>query len=179
MRKDYSIKKIFEVVDGITRAYPIFIVLHTLLSSLLFSSKKLLLLGIILFVSDIFNHFIKEHIFRPLMGHRNYSILGSGMRPNTKDCGLFRVGTHSKSYGLPSGHSQVVWLYSTYWILDILNDKDRTDTNKAISIFILAMLACLVMYSRVYWAKCHTVQQVLVGGVLGIIFGTGTWRFLN
>ena len=66
-----------------------------------------------------------------------------------------------------------------YNILDILNDKERTDANKAISIGILAILALLVMYSRIYWAKCHTVQQVLVGGSIGVGFGVAVYRFLN
>jgi len=32
-------------------------------------------------------------------------------------------------------------------------------------------LALFIMYSRVY-LNCHTVQQVIIGGLFGILFGT-------
>ena len=39
------------------------------------------------------------------------------------------------------------------------------------SIVILILLGLLMGYSRVFITKCHTIQQVIVGSILGIGFG--------
>jgi len=155
------------VLDELTRASPAFIYLHTFFNALIFLSKKYLLLGLFLIGSDIFNFLLKEYVFRTMMGNRYYPILGYGIRPNMKDCGLFRNNTLSKSYGMPSGHSQIICLFITYWILEILKE----DGFQTFQIIILIIIALVVMYSRVYWAKCHTIAQVLVGGIIGISLG--------
>ena len=163
--------KILNYLDGIARASPIIIYIYTFLNASLFGSKKYLFWGLILFGSDCFNHIIKEYVFRPLMGSKKIPILGYGLRPYTKNCGLFRTGKYSTSYGMPSGHSQIVCLFATFSILEILNTKNRSDMNKMISITVFVLSAILVMFSRVYWAKCHTIQQVLFGGCIGIGLG--------
>lgn len=62
------------------------------------------------------------------MGNKNFPILGR--RPdNAKNCKLF----HTKSYGMPSGHSQISALFSTYLILKIINNKDLHILYKTIS----------------------------------------------
>ena len=43
------------------------------------------------------------------------------------------------------------------------------DNMKYIFSGIFAVLALWIMYSRVY-LKCHTYQQVIIGGSLGMIF---------
>jgi membrane-associated phospholipid phosphatase len=42
---------------------------------------------------------------------------------------------------------------------------------KAIQSLILIVFAGLMSYSRVYVEGCHTIQQVIVGAILGIIIG--------
>ena len=42
---------------------------------------------------------------------------------------------------------------------------DHTDTMKKIGYVFFTSLAIGIMYSRVY-LKCHTVQQVMMGGLL-------------
>ena len=64
---------------------------------------------------------------------------------------------------MPSGHSQIAWLFTTYKILN-LEDKNF----KPISLFLIG-LASLISYSRVYWSNCHTIQQVILGAIFGII----------
>ena len=106
-------------------------------------------------------------------------LLGIASRPpNSKNCGLFKDGALSNTYGMPSGHAQISWLFATYWSLKIWNDK-RGATSKIISIMVLCFFATMVTYSRVYWAKCHTVQQVVVGSVVGIILGNISYKGLQ
>jgi len=170
---------IFFILDRLTRASPLLIYLYMFLNYVLLGQKKYLLLSIILFGSDICNHILKEYVFRPLMGNEKFPLLGHGTRPNTKDCGLFCTGKESKSYGMPSGHAQIICFFVTYWILEIVNTTDRKYINKLFSIVILLASAFLVMYSRVYWAKCHTIQQVSVGGTIGICLGLLFYTKMN
>ena len=169
-------KNIYFMLDRLTRASPLLIYLYMLLNYVLLGNTKYLLLGFIFFGSDIFNYILKEYVFMTFMGNKNYPVFGYGTRPNTKDCGLFCTGKESKSYGMPSGHAQIICFFVTYWILEILNKERKY---KIIPISILLALAFLVMYSRVYWAKCHTIQQVLVGGTIGVCLGNVVFRELN
>lgn len=63
-------------------------------------------------------------------------------------------------YGMPSGHSQMVWFMLFF---------DIQQTNKYIS-FILLILAGLTSYQR-YKCNYHTILQILVGGLLGGFIG--------
>ena len=158
--------KIFSILDGFTRAYPLIIIFHTFLNGVIHNNGDELRFSIFLLVADIFNHFIKTFVFRPLFGNKKIPLLGYGTRPQNMNCGLFINNKESTSYGLPSGHSQIAWLFTTYKILN-LEEKN----SHLISILLIG-LATLISYSRVRWAKCHTIQQVVLGGVFGIILAT-------
>lgn len=116
------------------------------------------------------NHFLKYVVFKPLMGDNSFPIIETGTRPEgAMNCGEFRddffnpdiVPTLSKSYGFPSGHSQSSGFFATF-IYD--NFKD----NPYILIpFILYSL--YIPYTRIQLG-CHTIQQVIVGFLYGIIF---------
>ena len=41
--------------------------------------------------------------------------------------------------------------------------------------FILFGITFLIMYSRIIY-KCHTVQQVILGGIIGFVFGNVLWN---
>ena len=43
--------------------------------------------------------------------------------------------------------------------------------SKIFPIFLLLCCSTLISYSRVVWAKCHTIQQVIVGSFIGIPLG--------
>ena len=65
------------------------------------------------------------------------------------------------------------------------NDKD----NKPITIlgYMWLILSCIfilgiatyISYSRVYIEGCHTIQQVIIGGILGSIMGFLVFFFEN
>jgi membrane-associated phospholipid phosphatase len=108
---------------------------------------------------------------------------GQGSRPKgATNCGTFAFVSNpdALSFGMPSGHSQLAWFFSTYFILKIWDDNFTEDTysiygmyNKLFNprIIILLVIAILVSYSRVKIEGCHTTGQVITGGVIGIISG--------
>ena len=167
------IKKIMTLIDGSLRAYPVLIIFYSMMSGLLNNDYKNILFGIILLVSDLFNNILKNYIFWPLMkGRGEIAILGKCARPaNSKDSGLFKDGEISNSHGMPSGHAQIAWLFTTYWVLKILNERNRSKITKIVSIIVLCILSSAVAYSRVFFARCHTIQQVFIGSLIGIILG--------
>ena len=59
--------------------------------------------------------------------------------------------------------------FSTYVILNLIYGNFKYLT-KASGIIIFTLLAIGIMYSRVY-LKCHTVEQVITGGLIGGILG--------
>ena len=83
---------------------------------------------------------------------------------------------------MPSGHSQTAWTFATYFILKIIHNFYNTNYNaKTTTLFdyIWLLVSCslvlstaiYISYSRVYIEGCHTIQQVIVGGFIGIAFG--------
>tara|TARA_Y100000588_G_C14086036_1_gene852283 strand:- start:17 stop:523 length:507 start_codon:yes stop_codon:yes gene_type:complete len=156
--------KFFLYLDGFTRAYPLIIIFYSFLSSTLHNNKKELLFSFYMIFADILNHFIKMKFFKPLMGDKKYKFIGSGKRPQQMNCGLFIDNKKSSSYGMPSGHSQIAWLFTTYTILNL---SKNIKYSKLISSFLI-IIAALISHSRVFWSKCHTPQQVIVGAIFGI-----------
>ena len=92
-----------------------------------------------------------------------------------KYCDLFVTGKgngkpSSTSYGMPSGHSQNAAFFSSYVILNLLNNP-FTNSVKIYGTVIFISLSIGIMYSRVI-LKCHTVQQVIAGGLIGSVLGS-------
>jgi len=172
--------ELFSIANGLTRGYGAIILFASFLFSVLYRDQENLIFTLLLMVSDELNHWLKIYVAKPIMKNSKWTILGWGKRPNPKaiSC-MFPPDTPSKSYGMPSGHSQFAWVFSTYWIWKIWEDKERTDIEKWISMIVMVWLASMVGYSRVKWMKCHTVQQVVVGGMIGILVGTGIYNLLK
>ena len=164
--------------DRFARSYPITIIFSSIVYSLISSKNEGYILSILLLFFDLCNHFIKEYILRPIWGNKYLPILGYGRRPKgAKNCGLYIDNTTPRSYGMPSGHSQTSALFSTFIILNILNNNDLHVLYKIVSTIFLSIFPLLVMYSRVYWAKCHTIQQVIIGASLGVIIGCLIYKY--
>jgi membrane-associated phospholipid phosphatase len=94
-------------------------------------------------------------IFRPI--NRKY---GCGIDP-------FAVVSNGMEIGMPSGHSQIMSLIATFWTLYLFK------TNNKYKIWIMLLL--LGMVGLINWSRiainCHTLLQVIVGNIIGIIFG--------
>ena len=65
--------------------------------------------------------------------------------------------------------------------LELIDNKSK---NTALY-FIYVLLALVIPYSRLYF-KCHTIQQAIVGGIVGLIHGyywfkhkSDVYKFIN
>lgn len=137
----------------------------------------------------ILNWILKNIIFNPIYTFANVSelpIIGKGIRPtNAKYCNYVLSGNLSTSFGMPSGHSQIAWaiafyLLCKYFIIirNLLDNKNEHNTKIIIKIIwciilciSIIIIAIYISYSRVHIDKCHTIQQVIVGGIIGIVCG--------
>tara|TARA_B100000686_G_C16767446_1_gene962778 strand:+ start:856 stop:1377 length:522 start_codon:yes stop_codon:yes gene_type:complete len=171
--------KLFFILNGLTRGYPTIIIFATILFSIIQLNKQNFVFGICLALSDIINHILKEYVAKPLMKNNKIPILGYGKRPSkTAISSMFSPDIPSDSYGMPSGHAQIASVFSTYWIFKTYEDEKIKEIYKILISIFLIFLVILVMYSRVYWMKCHTMQQVIVGGIIGFIIGFGLYKYL-
>ena len=50
------------------RAYPIIIIFSSVINSLITSTNEGYILSLLILITNFFNHFMKEYIFRPIMG---------------------------------------------------------------------------------------------------------------
>ena len=153
-----------EIIDDFARFYPAATLIYALIINDIY-------LFIFLILSNMANGVLKYKIAKPIMKDKKYPILGKGSRPKgAANCGIWkdRPGHKTTSYGMPSGHSQEAWGFATYMILTNMSyGYDLFDIRNVI----LSGLAVFIMYSRVY-LNCHTVQQVIIGGLIGILFGS-------
>ena len=184
---------------NINKALPIYIIILSALESIIFLDIRgfLFLLGG--FFSEVLNAFLKYNIFKPLyhlfgtFKNNGYylPLFGRGDRPNgARHCNWFdncnecnNNNTPLKSFGMPSGHSQFVMYCATFLILYLYftyvhkksGDGIMTKASHIrtffypISIFI-ATLSLLAVYTRII-LKCHTIQQVILGSLIGIKCG--------
>jgi membrane-associated phospholipid phosphatase len=174
---------------SIIRATPFAGFYYTLINCIIYTNFNNVYFFIVYCIAQFINYICK-YLFRFIYNYFNINnifLLGTGNRPNNcTNCGLFlRINNNSKpkSYGMPSGHSQLAWFFSIYSILTILeyNGIDIFNTNTyninviyffqniSIKILFFIILAIIVSYSRIYVDKCHTLNQVIVGGIIGIL----------
>ena len=89
-----------------------------------------------------------------------FFIRDESVRPKgAKDCNLLcNDGNQSGRPGMPSSHSASVAFFSGYYF--------QQTTNNFIKI-LLVSYAGLIMMSR-YVKECHTINQIVVGAILGL-----------
>tara|TARA_Y100001970_G_scaffold290880_1_gene426092 strand:- start:1829 stop:2356 length:528 start_codon:yes stop_codon:yes gene_type:complete len=166
-----------EFFNIIARGYPIILIIIVLGHFIGTKNPESLYLLVWLFFVEQLNKVLKlglKHIF----GKKEIPILGKGERPQeAKDCGCIANNKKPTSYGMPSGHSHTAAFFSVYSIL-VINSHPISEGIKTSLAIILTALAFWIMYSRTIF-KCHTVQQVLMGGILGSIFGVIAFNLKN
>ena len=132
----------------------------------------------ILTASGFINHFLKILVFKPLMGNKKYPIIGKGSRPtNAKNCGLFynKNSKLSTSYGMPSGHTQFAGVFSTIGSLKLYNSNYEFYI-KVFGYLCFISFILMMAHSRVF-IKCHTIQQTIIGGLIGIFIGYKSYKY--
>ena len=142
-----------------------------------------------LFISYIsvvlLNSIEKNAIAKPIYKALNISnmpILGLGGRPpGATGCDIQLDNKPSTSFGMPSGHSQIAWAVTTYLIAKYIISKSFSNLNiwRICLLIFIIICAIYVSYSRVYIEGCHTLEQVIVGGLLGILCGYIVYKFEN
>jgi membrane-associated phospholipid phosphatase len=180
------------LLPTLARTSPVVCPILLFMNCIIYPSFNSFYIFIVYILTMLLNYFEKVLIFKPLyklLDKTTLPILGRGLRPEgANSCTFILDGKDAKQFGMPSGHSQLAWTLATYFICRIIvnfknkNDNDDiNDKNKTILAFdyIWVILSCIflimsawyISYSRVYIEGCHTIQQVIIGGILGICGG--------
>ena len=146
----------------LARASPIIIFFSTILLGAISSKNIFYILFLIHNITELLNAFLK-YIAERILGNKHYYIIGKGKRPSNK----------LKSYGMPSGHSQAIATFSTFVALYNQNNPYKLYINVS-----LLLLSLYIMFSRVY-EKFHTIQQTIVGALIGFGFGYYSYKIYS
>ena len=166
-----------EFFNIIARAYPMIIMFIVFGHFLGTRNPESIYLFAWLIIVEIINKITKLGL-KSIFGKKNIPLLGKGERPSeAKSCGLIANGKKPTSYGFPSGHSKFAAFFSVYSIL-VINSHPISEGIKTSLAILLTAVAFLIMYSRTIF-KCHTIQQVLFGGILGSIFAIIAFNLKN
>jgi len=179
------------ILSTLARTSPVVLTLIMILYAMMIPSFNSFYLVILVLLTNIFNAFLKYAVMKPLYkwsGSNDLFLLGIGSRPKgAMSCQFAIDSTKATSFGMPSGHSQIAWTIGTYLIcrlicrfIDNLN-KQKVNSKPAeiimdniwifISVIVILGAMIYISYSRVYIEGCHTIQQVSVGGIVGVILG--------
>ena len=156
------------------------------LTGLVSGSFMLIAIGLAVAVCLAFNSAIKTYVFRPL--YRRWPdierFIGPGERPTNEGamCGSgvlpetienIVAPSPCQAFGMPSGHAQAAGCF-----IVLIGCLTNTESKGKAVVIVLALYALLVALSRTTALPkcfaghgCHTANQVLVGLVLGILFG--------
>ena len=129
-------------------------------------------------IKNIFSHFYS--IFINTNKNTNLPILGRFSRPDgATNCGSFYKSPNnlSTSSGMPSGHSILAGftsIYLYYYLIDKYKIKKHFHDKLLITCLLFTFYT---MYTRILF-NCHTIQQTIVGALLGILFGHYYYKLL-
>ena len=167
----------FKFIINIAKFIPTIIIIASLSFGIMFFSLKGIVFGLLCICSTLINLFFKNYIFKPIYystGRSSLPILGQGERPHDhpKLDMLENYWSESISFGMPSGYSQTILFYATFWIIYILieykENKSNTDIiYKCCSIVYMIILIFIVIHNR-YYFRYHTIEQIVIGGIFGI-----------
>ena len=183
-----------ETFPTLARTSPVILQIIMILYAMMIPGFNSFYLVILVILTTLFNAFLKYAVMKPLYklsGGNDLFLLGSGSRPSgAMSCKFALDGKKATSFGMPSGHSQIAWTIGTYLICRLINrfidnvnqnSKQNNNTKLAslildniwifISISVILGIMIFISYSRVYIEGCHTIQQVSVGGIIGVILG--------
>lgn len=163
---EYTIRDNTQFILNICMATPVILFLYFIINFIFENNKMSGYFLFVLFLSFYIIGFLKN-MCEYIMTDKTYPYLGSGLRPHgAKNTGNFVDCNNntSNTYGMPSGHSLLIMVAATFWSLYFYKKKEY---HKSI---LLMMIASIVMLSRILLG-CHTIQQVIIGGILGFIIG--------
>jgi membrane-associated phospholipid phosphatase len=170
---------------GFLRSYPYFIAFVSTLVAIC-NQNKLLAYFAIYFItcSSTLTPALKNISKILYSNQKSFPLLGMGRRPiGAKHCNGF-VDEHnmgvSTSFGMPSGHSLSSMIISIFWSRYML-EQFRSSMLRNVGLVLLNAWSLMVCASRVY-LNCHTIQHVIVGGVIGTLlgyYGYDGWKWIE
>jgi membrane-associated phospholipid phosphatase len=168
-----------DLVAVFLQTSPLFFTIYVFLGGLIASNYYFILYAVFAFINGIINQILK-YVVKYLYNKFNIislPLIGQGIRPKgAVNCGAIPSQKISKSFGMPSGHSQNAWFLFGFMLLYLINNykKEKNDTTSQIwfgvKISVLFIIALSVSISRVY-VNCHTIQQIIIGSMIGLILG--------
>jgi len=100
-------------------------------------------------------------------------IIGRFKRPvNAKNTGCFYINenNYSNTEGMPSGHSMLAGFMGIFLYYHIIDYYKVLPQNKQYVFILVSIFIVYMMYTRVLM-NCHTLQQTIVGAIIGILLG--------
>ena len=184
---DKNILERNKIIATLARTSPVLVLFGAFLSCILQPSYNSFYLLALVIITSLFNYGTKYLVVKPiynLTGKSELPLFGIGSRPKgATSCDVSLEGKVATSFGMPSGHSQIIWTVGIYLLCRLINNyinkKDEFGRTNTILSIIWLIISCLVImsimiyvsYSRVYIEGCHTLQQVLIGGLIGATIG--------
>jgi membrane-associated phospholipid phosphatase len=177
--------KIWEI-EALAMAFPRIVVFAVLFVAIIHPTVELgLFLAAMLVLESFLVPFLK-HSVRYFFQNSNFWHRPITSGEGNGGCGVWKDkprrgtegGTTHHELGFPSGHAALAALAATYWSLQLLwGDVGTSETavGTYVSVGLLAAFALLVIASRVYF-KCHSILQVIAGGILGAGVGYGAFK---
>ena len=141
----------------------------TITSLLLLKNKQVYfefyLLGSLLnfFLNQILKLLVKQP--RPSVDQKTFDLAMKHMKSTTNYANMI---SYDKVLGMPSGHSQGVFFSTAFIYFVFYHLKPNTSTSTNILLFYL-FISFITISQRVYY-KFHTINQIIVGGCIGIGF---------
>lgn len=164
-------------LDCLARAYPLLVVVSFVGFGLVFNQIFFVFLGLLLLFEGLLNCLIFKPLAKRLWTQLPIltRVFGQGERPCTScHCTIQYKRENLSEYGMPSGHAQLAFSVSVFWLLTLASYSRLNIWNTAY----LLVLAIGVSWSRVL-IRCHSVGQVIVGGVLGSGLGLLNYYLLG
>lgn len=159
-------------IRGVYRSYPLmFMIISLILGSVFKLNVLLYLVALIIGSSFVNNRLLKSLLYKlSEIAHLESITLRPTMCKNSSNfINEFSPNKLSESYGMPSGHSVESMLIGVFLTLYILKTHDKS-TKRTVLVCTIIAISLSVCISRVYFG-CHTVLQILVGGIFGSLVG--------
>lgn len=156
---------------GLLKSFPVILVAGFISIGIIFRIVIFIYFGVATLVVGLFNEYILKPIFK------NYVCGVTGARPiGARGCDVFSCDRSSDdSFGMPSGHALVAIFFATFWSLYLGHHNGWRLEHNLSGFIYLWIISLLVVVSRV-WFGCHTVQQVIIGGIIGATLALWCFR---
>lgn len=180
---DSITQKVHEYFISNLRAFPCTLSIYSFIGGLVFNNPAYIVFGIYITLCDmLISHPLKllsKAIYKSL-NTDTIPILGRGPRPEgAKYCGCFITESNldgvSNSFGMPSGHSITAASMFAFWYLYFQEHTIDLKLRRRQQV-ILGLICAAVIISRVYLG-CHTIQQTIIGGLIGGGLGVLGYKF--